>query len=170
MTEAEVRSESTAWTTLNAVEADPLSIIQMQPVTEPLLSPFTPPESEPVLIVKRPPKPARLGVALRDDAVVSIRGETVWVDDFELIRRWLSLRVQIFTDAYGPPADDSVKVNAITLAQLRGLKPEQEYVTTRWESGPATMTLGLVAHDDGGKRSFSGLATCVDLAKLPGSR
>ena len=63
-----------------------------------------------------------------------------------------------------------MRVNAITLAQLRGLKPEQEYVTTTWESGPATMTLGLVAHDDGGKRSFSGFASCADLAKLPGSR
>ena len=168
MTEAEVRSESTAWTALNAVEGDPLSILQMQPVTEPLLSPFTPPESEPVLIVKRPPKPARRGVSLRDDAVVSIRGETVWVDDFELIRRWLSLRVEIFADAYGSPVGDSVNVNAITLGQLRGLKAGQEYVTTYWESGPATITLGLVAHDDNGKRSFSGFASCADLAKLPG--
>lgn len=167
MTEAEVRSETTAWTTLNAVDADPRSIIQMQPVSEPLLSPFTPPATEPVLIVKRPPKPGRLDVTLRDNAVVSLRGETVWVDDFELIRRWLSLRVEIFKDAYGSPAGDSVNVNAITLGQLRGLKSGQEYVTTSWESGPATITLGLVAHDDSGKRSFSGFASCVDLAKVP---
>ena len=167
MTEAEVRSETTAWTTLSAVEAEPLSIIQMQPVSEPLLSPFTLPATEPVLIVKRPPKPGRLSVALRDNAVVSIRGETVAVDDFELIRRWLSLRVEIFDDAYGAPAGDSVNVNAMALGQLRGLKSGQEYVTTSWETGPATITLGLVAHDDSGKRSFSGFARCADLAKLP---
>ena len=162
-----MRSETTAWTALNAVEAAPLSIIRMQPVSEPLLSPYTLPATEPVLIVERPPRPGRLDVALRDNAVVSIRGETVQVEDFELIRRWLSLRVEIFDDAYGAPAGHSVNVNAMTLGQLRGLKSGQEYVTTNWESGPATITLGLVAHDHGGTRTFSGFVSCADLTKLP---
>lgn len=165
MTKQEVRSTSSSWSSLNVFGLGPFLIFQMQNDGGAQLSPFGTRRDKAGGVAKSYLSPGRLNIALLADSVVSVRGETSWVEDFEILKVWLKQREGEFTKAYGRP-EQHVAIDAMKPDHLRTTKDDEGYLVCLWELDPAVITIGVEAHLKRGKTFYGAVIGCADVTRL----